>query len=128
MAVSYGTYTITEVQEGSQIWTTTVAPVSPNYTFTISNLTGDSETSIKVGDIIMYSYYRYTVLSISDDGTTVLTGNRVSIRGATGAASVTYTLIVSNLAIIKDKNGRLIIRLGLHNIHLVQMKLQRIGR
>ena len=107
MAVSYGTYTITEVQEGSQIWTTTVAPVSPNYTFTISNLTGDSETSIKVGDIIMYSYYRYTVLSISDDGTTVLTGNRVSIRGATGAASVTYTLIVSNLAIIKDKNGNI---------------------
>ena len=107
MAVSYGTYTITEVQEGSQIWTTTVAPSSPNYTFTISNLTGDSETSIKVGDIIMYSYYRYTVLSISDDGTTVLTGNRVSIRGATGAASVTYTLIVSNLAIIKDKDGNL---------------------
>ena len=107
MAVSYGTYTITEVQEGSQIWTTTVAPSSPNYTFTISNLTGDSEASIKVGDIIMYSYYRYTVLSISDDGTTVLTGNRVSIRGATGAASVTYTLIVSNLAIIKDKDGNL---------------------
>lgn len=107
MAVSYGTYTITEVQEGSQIWTTTVAPSSPNYTFTISNLTGDSETSIKVGDIIMYSYYRYTVLSISNDGTTVLTGNRVSIRGATGAASVTYTLIVSNLAIIKDKDGNL---------------------
>lgn len=107
MAVSYGTYTITEVQEGSQIWTTTVAPSSPNYTFTISNLTGDSDTSIKVGDIIMYSYYRYTVLSISDDETTVLTGNRVSIRGATGAASVTYTLIVSNLAIIKDKNGNL---------------------
>ena len=107
MAVSYGTYTIMEVQEGSQIWTTTVAPSSPNYTFTISNLTGDSETSIKVGDIIMYSYYRYTVLSISDDGTTVLTGNRVSIRGATGAASVTYTLIVSNLAIIKDKDGNL---------------------
>ena len=107
MAVSYGTYTITEVQEGSQIWTTTVAPSSPNYTFTISNLTGDSDTSIKVGDIIMYSYYRYTVLSISDDETTVLTGNRASIRGATGAASVTYTLIVSNLAIIKDKDGNL---------------------
>ena len=57
MAISYGTYTITEVQEGSQIWTTTVAPKSPNYTFTISNLTGDSDTSVKVGDIIMYSYY-----------------------------------------------------------------------
>lgn len=105
MAISYGTYTITEVQEGSQIWTTTVAPKSPNYTFTISNLTGDSETSVKVGDIIMYSYYRYTVLSMSADGTTVLAGNRVSIRGGTGASAVTYSLIVSNLAIIKDKNG-----------------------
>lgn len=102
MAVSYGTYTITEVQEGSQIWTTTVAPVSPDYTFTVSNLTGDSNTSVKVGDIIIYSYYRYTVLSISSDGTTVLTGNRVSIRGE---ASTTYTLIVSNLAVVKDKNG-----------------------
>ena len=99
------TYTITEVQEGSQIWTTTVAPATPNYTFTISNLVGDSDTSVKVGDIIMYSYYRYTVLSVSSDGTTVLTGNRTSIRGGTGAASTTYSLIVSNLAIIKDKNG-----------------------
>lgn len=105
MAVSYGTYTITEVQEGSQIWTTTVEPKSPNYTFTISNLTGDSETSVKTGDIIMYSYYRYTVLSVSADGTTVLAGNRVSIRGGTGASAVTYSLIVSNLAIVKDKNG-----------------------
>ena len=83
MAVSYGTYTITEVQEGSQIWTTTVAPVSPDYTFAISNLTGDSDASVKIGDIIMYSYYRYTVLSVSNDETTVLTGDRVSIRGAT---------------------------------------------
>jgi len=105
MAISYGTYTITEVQEGSQIWTTTVAPKSPNYTFTISNLTGDSDTSVKVGDIIMYSYYRYTVLSMSADGTTVLAGNRVSIRGGTGPSAVTYSLIVSNLAIVKDKNS-----------------------
>ena len=103
--ITYGTYTITEVQEGSQIWTTTVAPKSPNYTFTISNLTGDSETSVKTGDIIMYSYYRYTVLSVSADGATVLAGNRVSIRGGTGASAVTYSLIVSNLAVVKDKNG-----------------------
>lgn len=105
MAISYGTYTIAEVQEGSQIWTTTTAPSSPNYTFTVSKLVGDSDTSIKAGDIVMYSYYRYTVLSISNDGTTVLTGNRQSIRGGTGAASVTYTLILSSLAIVKDKNG-----------------------
>ena len=108
MAISYGTYTITEVQEGSQIWTTTTAPAKPNYTFTVSNLVGDSDASVKTGDIIMHSYNRYTVLSVSDDGTTVLAGNLQSIRGskgATGDASTTYSLIVSNLAIIKDKNG-----------------------
>lgn len=105
MAVSYGTYTITEVQEGSQIWTTTVAPTTPDYTFTISNLSGDSQTSIKVGDIILYSFYRYTVSSINDNGTTVLTGNRTSIRGASGADSTTYILIISNSVITKDKNS-----------------------
>lgn len=107
MAVSYGTYTITEVQEGSQIWTSSAAPTTPDYTFNVSHLTGDSDIPIREGDIILNSYYRYTVLSISSDGTTVLTGNRTSIRGATGAASVTYALIVSNLAIVKDKNGNL---------------------
>lgn len=104
MAVSYGTYTITEVQEGSQIWTSSVAPTTPNYTFDVSHLTGDSDVPVREGDIILNSYYRYTVLSISSDGTTVLTGNRTSIRGEAGAASVTYSLIVSNLAIVKDKN------------------------
>ena len=99
MAISYGTYTITEVQEGSQIWTTTVSPSFPSYTFTVSNLIGDSNASVKVGDIIMYSYYRYTVLSVSADGTTVFTGNRQ------GFASTVYQLIVSPVTVIKDKNG-----------------------
>ena len=99
MAVSYGTYTITEVQEGSQIWTTTVAPEYPSYTFTVSNLIGDSNASVKVGDIIMYSYYRYTVLSVSADGTTVFAGNRQ------GFASTVYQLIVSPVTVVKDKNG-----------------------
>lgn len=99
MAISYGTYTITEVQEGSQIWTTTVSPSFPSYTFTVSNLIGDSNTSVKVGDIIMYSYYRYTVLSVSADGTTVFAGNRQ------GFASTVYQLIVSPVTVIKDKNG-----------------------
>lgn len=107
MAVSYGTYTITEVQEGSQIWTSSVAPTTPNYTFDVSHLTGDSDVPVREGDIILNSYYRYTVLSISSDGTTVLTGNRTSIRGEAGAASVTYALIVSNLAIVKDKDRNL---------------------
>ena len=99
MAISYGTYTITEVQEGSQIWTTTVSPSFPSYTFTVSNLIGDSNASVKVGDIIMYSYYRYTVLSVSTDGTTVFAGNRQ------GFASTVYQLIVSPVTVIKDKNG-----------------------
>lgn len=96
---SYGSITITEVQEGSQIWTTTVSPSFPSYTFTVSNLIGDSNASVKVGDIIMYSYYRYTVLSVSADGTTVFTGNRQ------GFASTVYQLIVSPVTVVKDKNG-----------------------
>ena len=107
MAISYGTYTITNIQEGSQIWTTSVAPTTPNYTFNISNLTGDSETSIKVGDIIMYDFYRYTVSNVNSDGTTVLTGDRTSIRGATGASATTYHLILSTLAIVKGSTGSL---------------------
>ena len=93
---SYGSITITEVQEGSQIWTTTVSPSFPSYTFTVSNLIGDSNASVKVGDIIMYSYYRYTVLSVSADGTTVFAGNRQ------GFASTVYQLIVSPVTVVKD--------------------------
>lgn len=96
---SYGSITITEVQEGSQIWTTTVSPSFPSYTFTVSNLIGDSNASVKAGDIIMYSYYRYTVLSVSTDGTTVFAGNKQ------GFASTVYQLIVSPVTVIKDKNG-----------------------
>lgn len=70
--------------DGSMIWTTTTAPKSPNYTFTISNLSGVSGQTPKVGDIIIYAYYRYTITSVAS--TTVLAGSRVSIRGATGAA------------------------------------------
>lgn len=75
--------------DGATIWTTTVAPVAPNYTFTISNLTGNTGTP-KVGDLIVYSYYRYTITSV--DTTTVLTGSRTSIRGATGAAGTSVSI------------------------------------
>lgn len=73
---------------GSSIWTTTTAPTTPNYTFTISNLTGGNGTAIKVGDVIKYSYYMYTVTSVSS--TTVLAPTRVSIRGSTGASGKWY--------------------------------------
>lgn len=72
---------------GTGIWTTTTAPTTPNYTFTISKLSGMTGTPI-VGDNILYSYYKYTITSVSD--TTVLAGTRVSIRGATGTSSKWY--------------------------------------
>lgn len=69
-------------QDGATIWTTSTAPSSPDYTFTISNLTGPTGATIKAGDIIIYSYYWYSVSTVSS--TTVLAGNRTSIRGAAG--------------------------------------------
>lgn len=89
--------------DGSQIWTTTVAPATPNYTFTISNLHGDGNAEIKVGDIILYSYYRYTVTSISS--TTVLAGTRQNLRGEAGAAGTVYELLFDKASIVKDKSG-----------------------
>ena len=75
--------------DGSQIWTTTTAPTTPNYTFTKSNLSGQSGETPKVGDVILYSYYRYTISSVSTS--TVLAGTRTSLRGATGASSKWYS-------------------------------------
>lgn len=85
------TYTYTCIQgakgdtgeDGATIWTTTTAPVKPNYTFTITNLSGPTGFVPKVGDVIVYSYYRYTITTVSS--TTVLAGSRTSIRGSTGA-------------------------------------------
>lgn len=71
-------------EDGATAWTTTVAPVSPGYTFTKTNLKGPTGFIPKVGDIIFYSYYRYTISTIAS--TTVLGIDRVTIRGATGAA------------------------------------------
>ena len=73
--------------DGATIWTTSTAPSTPDYTFTITNLTGPSGATVKAGDIIIYSYYWYSVSSVSS--TTVLAGNRTNIRGATGATGST---------------------------------------
>lgn len=83
--------TITNIEDASLFWTSTTAPVTPSYTFTISNLTGDANASIKVGDIVFYGVYRYTVTSVSD--TTVRCSNRQSIRGATGATGADAALL-----------------------------------
>lgn len=75
--------------DGATIWTTTTAPTTPNYTFTKSNLSGPSGMTQKVGDLIVYSYYRYTITTVSTS--TVKAGSRVSIRGSAGAASKWYS-------------------------------------
>jgi len=64
------------------IWTTTSSPTTPRYTFTISDLSGPTGATPKVGDIVITSNYRYTITSVSS--TTVLTGSRVSIKGDKG--------------------------------------------
>lgn len=69
--------------DGSQIWTATAAPTTPNYTFALSSLTGPAGVSPQVGDIIVYSYYRYTISSVGTDS--VRSGSRTSIRGAAGS-------------------------------------------
>ena len=76
-------------EDGATIWTTTTAPATPNYTFTISNLSGPSGMEPKIGDVIIYSYYRYQITSMTT--TTVRSTGRVSIRGATGASSKWYS-------------------------------------
>ena len=68
---------------GSQIWTATADPTTPNYTFARSALSGPSGTTPRVGDLVVRSYYRYTITSVGS--TSVLTGTRTSIRGGTGA-------------------------------------------
>ena len=73
----------------SNIWTATANPTTPNYTFNIANLTGPTRTTPQVGDIVLRSAYRYTITSVGD--TTVLTGDRTSIQGATGAGGIWYT-------------------------------------
>ena len=83
--ISYGTITITDITDGANanIWTTSTAPTTPNYTFIISNLTG-ADDNPRVGDIILQGVYRYTITSIGS--TTVLAGSRQSLQGATGTA------------------------------------------
>lgn len=74
-------------EKSNAIWTTTTAPTTPNYTFDTTKLVGPTGFSPKVGDIIVYSYYRYQITSIS--GTSATSTSRVSIRGAAGATGAT---------------------------------------
>lgn len=103
--ISYGTFTITNELDGSQFWTTTVAPISPDYTFTVSNLFGDTNADIKVGDVILFSHYRYTVTSVNNDGTTVVGGNRESLRGVDGISPTVKSIVCSHAAVVCEKDG-----------------------
>ncbi len=74
--------------DGNSIWKTSIAPTapetseSPGYGFNISDLTG-SDRDVRLGDMILYSYYYYTVNTII--GSVAYAESRVSIRGAKGA-------------------------------------------
>ena len=70
-----------EIGGGTVIWTTTADPVAPNYTFTITDLQGSGIP--RVDDIIFAGAYRYVIKSVGR--TTVLAGDRESIKGADGA-------------------------------------------
>lgn len=103
--ISYGTFTIVNELDGSQFWSTTVEPVSPDYTFSISDLVGDTNADIKIGDVILYSHYRYTVLNINQDGTTVRGGNRESLKGVDGISPTVKSIVCSHAAVICEKDG-----------------------
>ena len=88
ITVNGDTVSISNGKEGAMIWTTSTAPTG-SYTFNISSLSGPTGETPKVGDLIVYSYYRYTITSVSS--ATVTAGSRTSIRGATGASSKWYS-------------------------------------
>lgn len=103
--VSHGSITLTRIKDGSQFWTSSAEPAIPDYTFTISNLVGDTNADIRIGDIVYYGHYKYTVTSVGSDGTTVLCGNRESLRGAEGVSPTIKSIACSHSAAICEKDG-----------------------
>lgn len=69
--------------DGNYIWKTSTAPSTPNYTFTISNLSGPTGKSPKVGDAVFYSTYYYILTEVGT--TTVKAAARTSIKGSNGS-------------------------------------------
>ena len=103
--ISNDSITISKILNGSQFWTSTDEPVSPDYTFDVSDLVGDTNADIKEGDVIYYSHYRYTITSVSTDGTTVLCGNRESLRGIDGISPTIKSIVCSHSAAVCEKDG-----------------------
>jgi len=82
-----------EVNRNS-IWKTSVAPTNtgttedPIYSFAISDLTGAADRDVQIGDMVLYSYYYYTISNITGS-TTAHSETRVSIRGSKGSTGAT---------------------------------------
>lgn len=83
-SLAYGTITISDLADGAQIWTTNETPSISNnqYVFTISQLVGDGNADVKVGDLVFNGEYRYTIISVGD--TAVTTDYRTSLKGIQG--------------------------------------------
>lgn len=69
---------------GGQFWTAQSASTSPDYTWSFSNLIGPDDETPAVGDIIFFSFYRYTVASVDLQNEKVTCTARTSLRGPQG--------------------------------------------
>jgi hypothetical protein len=92
---------LASLEPGNSIWKTTTAPTAPaapaqpGYGFTLSTLTGP-DRDVQLGDMILYSYYYYTVTEII--GSVAYAETRVSIRGSKGATGDSYNLTAQDKA------------------------------
>lgn len=89
-SLAYGTITITDLSDGALSWTTTHAPTesNSNYVFEIQYLEGNEDADKKVGDLIFYDVYRYTILEVGT--TTVTAGYKTSLKGDKGDTAEWY--------------------------------------
>jgi hypothetical protein len=85
-------------------YTTKVGNFTPVYRIAKSTvLTQSGASDVQVGDTLAYSYYHYQVGYV--DNSYVYLGAAKNLRGATGAGGVSYSLIITPNAIVKDQNG-----------------------
>lgn len=65
-------------KDGSTIWISEFAPVAPNYTFSISGLSGTPDSIIKQNDLILYDIGLYKIKSVNES--TVLADFYVELK------------------------------------------------
>lgn len=65
LATSFGSITITDITDGSHIWTSSQAPTvnGGQYVFNNTYLSGPQNAVPKIGDIIFYETYKYDISS-----------------------------------------------------------------